>query len=57
VEALAGTHRVITPDLRGFGESGFGDIDPASISLDIYAADLAAMLDALFFHAHGTIPP
>src|SRR5215472_6007786 len=47
VELLTGTHRVITPDLRGFGESGIGDIDPTSMSLDIYAADLAAMLDAL----------
>jgi 3-oxoadipate enol-lactonase len=47
VEALAETHRVITPDLRGFGASSFGEIDPASLSLDAYAADLAAMLDAL----------
>jgi 3-oxoadipate enol-lactonase len=47
VAALAETHRVITPDLRGFGESEFGDSDPASLSLDTYAADLAALLDAL----------
>jgi 3-oxoadipate enol-lactonase len=47
VEILAETHRVITPDLRGFGESEFGDGDPTSMSLDVYAADLAAMLDAL----------
>src|SRR4051794_39144385 len=47
VEVLAETHRVITPDLRGFGASDFGEIDPASLSLDVYAADLAAMLDAL----------
>jgi 3-oxoadipate enol-lactonase len=47
VAALAEAHRVITPDLRGFGESEFGDSDPASVSLDTYAADLAALLDAL----------
>jgi 3-oxoadipate enol-lactonase len=47
VEVLAETHRVITPDLRGFGESESGDGDPESMSLDVYAADLAAMLDAL----------
>lgn len=47
VEALAGEYRVIAPDLRGFGGSEFGDADPRSMELDVYAADLAAMLDAL----------
>lgn len=47
VEALAGEYRVITPDLRGFGGSEFGDADPRSMSLDVYAADLAAMLDTM----------
>jgi 3-oxoadipate enol-lactonase len=47
VEALASDYRVITPDLRGFGASAFGDANPRSLSLDLYAADMAAMLDAL----------
>lgn len=47
VEALVGDYRVITPDLRGFGGSEFGNADPRTMALDVYAADLAAMLDAL----------
>ncbi|HVA62062.1 MAG TPA: alpha/beta fold hydrolase [Mycobacteriales bacterium] len=42
-EALNATHRVITPDQRGFGGSPLGEEPP---SLDLVADDLAALLDA-----------
>jgi pimeloyl-ACP methyl ester carboxylesterase len=42
--ALSDTHRVITPDLRGFGRSPLGEDPP---SLDAMADDVAALLDAL----------
>ncbi|WP_283137288.1 alpha/beta fold hydrolase [Rhizohabitans arisaemae] len=42
-EGLAGTCRVITPDLRGFGGSALGVDEP---SLDAMAADVLALLDA-----------
>lgn len=42
-EALGVTHRVITPDQRGFGGSQLGHDEP---SLDQVADDVAAMLDA-----------
>lgn len=42
-EALAGTCRVLTPDLRGFGGSPLGSDEP---SLDEMADDVAALLDA-----------
>jgi pimeloyl-ACP methyl ester carboxylesterase len=42
-EALAGTCRVLTPDLRGFGGSPQGSDEP---SLDEMADDVAALLDA-----------
>ena len=42
-EALGASHRVITPDQRGFGGSQLGHDEP---SLDEAADDIAAMLDA-----------
>ena len=42
-EALSATHRVITPDQRGFGGTQLGHDEP---SLDEVADDVAAMLDA-----------
>lgn len=42
-EALGTSHRVITPDQRGFGGSQLGHDDP---SLDEVADDVAAMLDS-----------
>lgn len=44
VEALRGQNRVITYDLRGFGHSQLGT---APITMDVYADDLVALLDAL----------
>ncbi|MBX3425677.1 MAG: alpha/beta fold hydrolase [Pirellulales bacterium] len=47
VAALAGTYRVIAPDLRGFGQSGIGPDDARSgVPMERYAADLVAVLDA-----------
>ncbi|GII91287.1 alpha/beta fold hydrolase [Sinosporangium siamense] len=42
-EELSSRYRVITPDMRGFGESPLGD-DPPSI--DLMADDVARLLDA-----------
>ncbi|GGO73791.1 alpha/beta hydrolase [Nonomuraea cavernae] len=42
-EGLAGSCRVITPDLRGFGGSRLGDDEP---SVDLMADDVARLLDA-----------
>jgi pimeloyl-ACP methyl ester carboxylesterase len=36
--------RVITPDLRGFGESG---LPPETVSMDVYADDIVALMDHL----------
>jgi 3-oxoadipate enol-lactonase len=36
--------RVITPDLRGFGESGLPN---STVTIDIYAEDICTLLDAL----------
>src|SRR2546423_12838495 len=44
VAALSATHRVITPDLRGFGETTATD-EPAT--MEMLAEDVAALLDAL----------
>jgi pimeloyl-ACP methyl ester carboxylesterase len=41
---LAGVARVIAPDLRGFGGSALPD---GAVTMDTYAADVAALLDAL----------
>lgn len=44
-EALAKAGcRVITPDLRGFGESGLA---PGTVSMDVYADDIVALMDHL----------
>jgi 3-oxoadipate enol-lactonase len=44
VEHLARTHRVLAPDLRGFGQSG---VTEGCVTMQQYARDLAALLDAL----------
>jgi 3-oxoadipate enol-lactonase len=44
VEALSASYRVITPDLRGMGQS---DIPGTNISLDQYADDILALMDEL----------
>jgi 3-oxoadipate enol-lactonase len=45
IDALAASgYRVITPDLRGFGDS---DVPDAPYSMDLFADDLAALLDHL----------
>ncbi len=41
---LSHSYRVIVPDLRGFGKTPFGGED---ITIDTYADDVAAILDAL----------
>lgn len=43
-DALAKSHRVITADLRGFGESPMGT---GEVSMQRYAGDLVALLDHL----------
>jgi pimeloyl-ACP methyl ester carboxylesterase len=45
-ESLAITHRVLTPDLRGRGQSG-RDANPANYQPLVYVGDLVAMLGAL----------
>ena len=42
--ALSQTHRVIAPDLRGFGRSG---VTPGKVTMKQYADDLVALLDHL----------
>jgi len=44
IEGLQSAARVIAPDLRGFGQSGNA---PETMTMDEYAADLKALLDAL----------
>jgi pimeloyl-ACP methyl ester carboxylesterase len=44
IEVLAQGHRVIAPDLRGFGRSGVSD---ATVTMEDFADDLAALLDVL----------
>lgn len=44
IAALAGKHRVISPDLRGFGQSA---VTPGKVTMEQFADDLAALLDAL----------
>jgi 3-oxoadipate enol-lactonase len=38
------THRVIIPDLRGLGRS---EVSPVPVTMDLFADDVAALLDAL----------
>jgi pimeloyl-ACP methyl ester carboxylesterase len=54
IDALSATHRVIAPDLRGFGASGgvsdsngTSSDDSVTVTMAHMADDLAAMLDAL----------
>ncbi|MGR8009367.1 alpha/beta fold hydrolase [Streptomyces hypolithicus] len=42
--AFSATHRVIAPDLRGYGES---DVVPGATPLSTFAADIEALLDHL----------
>jgi pimeloyl-ACP methyl ester carboxylesterase len=44
IEALGQRHRVIAPDLRGFGASGLPD---GKVTMDQFADDLAGLLDGL----------
>ncbi len=44
LDEFAATHRVIAPDLRGFGRSG---VTPGTVSMEQLADDLAALLDEL----------
>ncbi len=44
LEALCDRHRVIVPDLRGFGRSG---VTPGTVTMEQFADDLAALLDGL----------
>ena len=44
IQHFRGTHRVIAPDLRGFGQS---DVTPGTITMQRHAEDLAHLLDAL----------
>lgn len=46
ISELSRNHRVLAPDLRGFGASPLGEADPdTGISMDDYADDLAHLLD------------
>lgn len=48
IDALADGVRVIAPDLRGFGRTPLGQVDPSrGISMQQYADELAELLDAL----------
>jgi pimeloyl-ACP methyl ester carboxylesterase len=44
LDDLADAARIIAPELRGFGRSG---VTPGTVSMERYADDLAALLDAL----------
>jgi pimeloyl-ACP methyl ester carboxylesterase len=44
LRTLGGRHRLIAPDLRGYGES---TVVPGTTPLDAFARDLAALLDHL----------
>lgn len=45
IDHLSQSHRVIAPDLRGFGQSG--SVDASGVAMADFADDLAALLDAL----------
>src|SRR3954452_7415539 len=56
IQAPSKHSRVIAPDLRGFGQSKLGSIDPTyGITMERYADDLAEFLDALDFGADQRI--
>jgi 3-oxoadipate enol-lactonase len=44
IRQFAGKYKVLAPDLRGFGAS---DISPGTVTMEDYADDMAALLDAL----------
>jgi len=44
IEALSATHRVIAPDLRGFGRSS---VTRGTVTMSMMADDLAGLLDAI----------
>ncbi len=44
IETLSARHRVIAPDLRGFGQSGVSD---GMVTMEQFADDLAALIDFL----------
>ncbi len=44
IEYFARSHRVIVPDLRGYGESA---VVPGTTTLDVFARDIAGLLDRL----------
>lgn len=44
IDALSANCRVLAPDLRGFGQS---DVTPGTVTMEQFADDLAAFLDAL----------
>ena len=46
IESLSKHARVIAPDLRGFGQSKLGHVDPTHVlTMERYADDLAEFLD------------
>jgi pimeloyl-ACP methyl ester carboxylesterase len=45
LEAFGASHRLVAPDLRGFGRSP--DTDGAAVAMDAYADDVVAVMDAL----------
>jgi pimeloyl-ACP methyl ester carboxylesterase len=48
IESLAATHRVIAPDLRGFGCSPLGQVgEHVGITMERYADELAEFVDAI----------
>jgi 3-oxoadipate enol-lactonase len=56
IESLSKHARVIAPDLRGFGQSPLGPIDPThGITMERYADDLAEFLDELSLAADQPI--
>ncbi|HVT27642.1 MAG TPA: alpha/beta fold hydrolase [Lacipirellulaceae bacterium] len=56
VEALTERFRVIVPDLRGFGRSPLGIVDPdLGITMEQYADDLVELLDALTIGADNQV--
>src|SRR5215204_234257 len=56
IEALSANARVIAPDLRGFGQSSLGPVDPThGITMERYADDLAEFLDELNLSANHRV--
>src|SRR5262249_21332481 len=48
IEALLKSARVVAPDLRGFGQSPLGEVDPnRGTTMEDFADELAELLDAL----------